>query len=60
MLNKRSIIIYLTLIMFSFFGKAEANYEKLFLLAMGLLKNLGDGKLRQDVYRSGQFRTPVS
>jgi hypothetical protein len=24
-----------------------------------LLKNLGDGKQRQDAYRSGQFRTPV-
>ena len=37
-----------------------ANYEKMYLLSMTLLKNLGDGKLRQDVYRSGQFRTPVS
>jgi len=24
-----------------------------------LLKNLGDGKLRQDTYRSGQVRVPV-
>ena len=31
-------------------------YEKLYLQAIGLLKNLGDGKLRQDMYRSGQFR----
>ena len=37
-----------------------ANYEKMFALSIGLLKNMGDGKLRQDVYRSGQFRTPVS
>ena len=37
-----------------------ANYEKMYLLAMTLLKNLGDGKLREDTYRSGQFRTPVS
>ena len=37
-----------------------ANYEKMFVLSMGLLKNLGDGKLREDTYRSGQFRTPVS
>ena len=37
-----------------------ANYEKMFLLSIGLLKNMGDGKLRQDVYRSGQYRTPVS
>jgi hypothetical protein len=37
-----------------------ANYEKLYLQAIGLIKMLGDGKLRQDTYRSGQFRTPVS
>ena len=37
-----------------------ANYEKMFALSIGLLKNMGDGKLRQDVYRSGQYRTPVS
>lgn len=37
-----------------------ANYEKLYLQAMGLLKILGDGKLRQDAYRSGQVRVPVS
>jgi len=35
-------------------------YEKLYLQAIGLLKNLGDGKLRQDAYRSGQVRLPVS
>ena len=35
-------------------------YEKLYLQAIGLLKNLGDGKLREDAYRSGQFRTKVS
>jgi hypothetical protein len=36
------------------------NYEKMFVLSMGLLKNLGDGKLREDTYRSGQYRSPVS
>ena len=35
-------------------------YEKLYLQTIGLLKNLGDGKLREDAYRSGQFRTKVS
>lgn len=35
-------------------------YEKLYLQAIGLLKQLGDGKLRQDAYRSGQVRIPVS
>tara|TARA_B110000285_G_scaffold123871_1_gene139906 strand:+ start:1096 stop:1725 length:630 start_codon:yes stop_codon:yes gene_type:complete len=37
-----------------------ANYEKMFGLAMALLKNMGDGKLREDTYRSGQYRIPVS
>ena len=37
-----------------------ANYEKLYVQAIALLKNLGDGKLREDAYRSGQFKTTVS
>jgi hypothetical protein len=37
-----------------------ANYEKLYLQSIGLLKTLGDGKLRQDAYRSGQVRIPVT
>mgnify|MGYP003627891726 FL=1 len=37
-----------------------ANYEKLYLQSIGLLKNLGDGKLREDMYRSGQFKQAVS
>jgi|TARA_R110001583_G_scaffold25360_9_gene91773 hypothetical protein len=43
-------------------GEADiiANYEKMYALSMGLLKNLGDGKLREDTYRSGQYRTPAS
>lgn len=36
-----------------------ANYEKLYIEAMGLFKELGDGKLRQDSYRSGQVRQQV-
>lgn len=35
-------------------------YQTLYVQAIGLLKNLGDGKLRQDAYRSGQFREKVS
>ena len=35
-------------------------YEKLYIQSIGLLKQLGDGKLREDAYRSGQFRQPVS
>jgi len=45
------------------FQKGEADiiqmYEKLYLQSMGLLKQLGDGKQRQDTYRSGQFREKV-
>mgnify|MGYP003651617968 CR=1 FL=1 len=37
-----------------------ANYEKLYLHSITLLKNLGDGKLREDTYRSGQYRQEVS
>jgi len=37
-----------------------AVYEKMYLQAITLLKSLGDGKLREDAYRSGQFRVPVS
>jgi hypothetical protein len=37
-----------------------AMYEKMYLQSVTLLKALGDGKLREDAYRSGQFRVPVS
>jgi len=37
-----------------------ALYEKTSLQSLALLKNLGDGKLREDTYRSGQFRTTPS
>jgi len=37
-----------------------AFYEKLYLQAIMLLKQLGDGKQRQDAYRSGQFRQDVT
>jgi len=46
------------------FMKGEADmvalYEKNYLQAIALLKNTSEGKLRQDVYRSGQARNPVS
>lgn len=43
-------------------GDAEmvALYDKLYLQAIMLLKQLGDGKMRQDAYRSGQVRDRVS
>lgn len=37
-----------------------ALYEKLYLQAITLLKQLGDGKQRMDAYRDGQFRERVS
>lgn len=36
-----------------------AMMDKQFVQSMTLLKNLGDGKNRQDAYRSGQLRTQV-
>ena len=43
-------------------GEADmiAVYEKMYLQSITLLKMLGDGKLREDAYRSGQVRVPVS
>ena len=45
------------------FMKGEADmvamYEKRYLQAIGLLQRTTDGKLRQDYYRSGQFKTNV-
>jgi hypothetical protein len=37
-----------------------ATYDKMYLESLALLKNLGDGKLRSDVYRSGQPRQQVN
>lgn len=34
-------------------------YEKMYVDAIALLKNLGDGKMREDAYRSGQLRVEV-
>jgi len=35
-------------------------YNNMYLQSITLLKNLGDGKLQQDTYRSGQFSMPVT
>lgn len=35
-------------------------YSDMYVQSISLLKNLGDGKLRQDAYRSGQPRTQVN
>lgn len=46
------------------FMKAEPdivqNYDKLYVQAIALLKQLGDGKQRMDAYRDGQVRDKVS
>lgn len=46
------------------FMKGEADmvklYQDMYVQSITLLKNLGDGKLRQDAYRNGQLRTAVS
>ena len=46
------------------FMKGEADmvklYQDMYVQSITLLKNLGDGKLRQDAYRNGQPRTAVS
>jgi hypothetical protein len=43
-------------------GEADmmALYNGKYQEALALLKNLGDGKQRQDAYRSGQFRQAVT
>jgi hypothetical protein len=45
------------------FQKGEADmvalYEKLYVQALELLRNLGNGKLRQDMYRDGQVKLKV-
>lgn len=41
-------------------GDMVTMYEKLYLQAIMLLKQLGDGKMRQDAYRTGQVRDKVS
>jgi len=46
------------------FMKGEADmvklYQDMYIQAIALLKNLGDGKQRQDAYRDGQVRIKVS
>lgn len=45
------------------FQKSDADttkmYTDMYLQSLTLLKNLGDGKFRQDTYRSGQVTNPV-
>ena len=61
--NFESALLYGALREAVIFQKGEqdmvAYYEKMYMESLGLLKNLGDGKLRRDAYRSGQIRLPV-
>lgn len=61
--NFDSALLYGTLLEAYTFMKGEADviagYQKRYDEAMGMLKQLGEGKNRQDMYRSGQVRYPV-
>jgi len=61
--NFDSTLLYGALLEAYTFMKGEADvlaeYQKRYDSAMALLKQLGDGKNRQDSYRSGQVRDPV-
>jgi len=61
--NFSSVLLYGSLLEAYTFMKGEQDviqvYQARYEEAMGLLKQLGDGKARQDAYRSGQVRYPV-
>jgi hypothetical protein len=61
--NFETVLLYGSLREAVIFQKGEqdmvAYYEKMYMESLALLKNLGDGKLRRDAYRSGQIRLPV-
>jgi hypothetical protein len=61
--NFESVLINAVLVEAARFMKAEQDivsmYQNQFNESFLLLKNLGDGKNRQDMYRSGQVRNPV-
>lgn len=61
--NFESVLLYGTLREAYNYLKGEvdltAQYEAKYQEALGLLKQLGDGKDRRDAYRSGQVRVPV-
>ena len=61
--NFSSVLLYGSLLEAYQYMKGEqdvmAGYQKRYDDAMVLLKQLGDGRDRQDAYRSGQVRYPV-
>jgi len=62
--NFDSVLLYGSLLEAYTFMKGEPDviqqYQKRYDEAMAMLKQLGDGKNRQDMYRSGQARYPVA
>lgn len=63
-INFDSALLYGALVEAYIFMKGEADvlamYDKQFKEALGLFKNLGEGKDRQDAYRTEQTRRPVN
>ena len=61
--NFDSVLLYGSLLEAYTYMKGEqdviAGYQKRYDEAMAMLKQLGEGKNRQDMYRSGQVRYPV-
>lgn len=61
--NFSSVLLYGSLLEAYTFMKGEqdviAGYQKRYEEALGLLKELGEGKNRQDMYRTQQIRYPV-
>lgn len=62
--NFSTVLLYGALVEANMYLKGDAElqqtYERRFQESLMLLKQLSDGKLRRDVYRSGQTRVPVS
>jgi hypothetical protein len=62
--NFETVLLYGSLREAYTYLKGEADmmqyYEQKYQEALGLLKQLGDGKDRRDAYRSGQVRVPVT
>jgi len=61
--NFDSVLLYGSLLEAYTFMKGEtdviAGYQKRYDEAMAMLKQLGEGKNRQDMYRTSQVRYPV-
>jgi hypothetical protein len=61
--NFESVLLYGSLLEAYTFMKGEADviaeYQKRYDQALGMLKQLGEGKNRQDMYRTPQVRYPV-